>query len=450
MRKLYLPVLALFILLATQSKNLAQEDINLSISCTCTDILAAWFDEVVIPSFVAQEAEKGKTVSVELIDYEFSGEEYREHLAVEFGANSGTDVSTFDGFWIAEFAETGLLLPLNEVVGEDVDTWDGWEFLGVQGNITYKGERYGVPEGTDVRVIFYRRDLFEQAGISLPWQPHSWAELLSTAQTLKDNGIAYPLQLDAGTYMGEATTMQGYFMLLLGAGAHIYDFETQVWVIDEAAHLHALNFFKTVYVDEQLGNLDFQLTEDGRNASFLAMREGEIGMYIEGDYLWRSIMNPNNNDYGIQERDELVAWAQMPAIEAGDGYRGQDYVTISGGNGYVINPNTPYPQEAWELMQVIVGREAGQARQDYETRVLARLDVEITGDTVLEEMVDMMLPISTSRPLLPEYPLVSYEMQWMTEMVITGAATPEEALADFEANVADIVGAENLVILPID
>jgi multiple sugar transport system substrate-binding protein len=448
MRKVLVPILALFFMLATQTKNLAQEEINLSISCTCTDILAAWFNEVVIPTYVTQAAENGKTISVELIDYDFSGEEYREHLAVEFDTDSGTDVSTFDGFWIAEFAEAGLLLPLNQVIGPEVDTWDGWEFLGVQGNITYNGERYGVPEGTDVRVIFYRKDLFEAAGITVPWQPSSWEELLSTAQTLKASGIEFPIQLDAGTYMGEATTMQGYFMLLLGAGAHIYDFENQQWVIDEAAHLNALNFFKTVYVDEELGNLDFQLTEDGRNASFLAMQEGQIGIYIEGDYLWRSIMNPNNTDYGIDNRDEIVAWAQMPAIEAAQGYRGQDYITISGGNGYVINPNTTYPQESWELMQVIGGREAGQARQDYETRVLARLDVEITGDAVLEAMVEEMLPLSTSRPLLPEYPLVSYEMQWMTEQVITGEASPKEALANFETTVTEIVGEENLVIIP--
>jgi multiple sugar transport system substrate-binding protein len=450
MRKIFLPILALFFMLATQAKNLAQEEINLSVSCTCTDILAAWFNDVVIPSYISQAAENGKTVSVELIDYEFSGEEFREHLAVEFGSDSGTDVATFDGFWIAEFAEAGLLLPLNQVIGEEVNDWDGWEFLGVQGNVTYNGERYGIPEGTDVRVIFYRRDLFEQAGIALPWQPNSWEEIISTAQTLKASGIAFPLQLDAGTYMGEATTMQGYFMLLLGAGAHIYDFENQQWVIDEAAHLNALNFFKTVYLDEELGNLDFQLEEDGRNHSFLALRESQIGMYIEGDYLWRSIMNPNNVDYGIANRGEVIGWARMPAIEAGQGYRGQDFVTISGGTSYVINPNTLHPQESWELLQVIGGREAGQARQDYETRVLARLDVEITGDAVLEDMVEEMLPLSTNRPLLPEYPLVSYEMQWMTELVITGEASPEEALSAFETAVAEIVGEDNLVIIPAE
>ena len=37
---------------------------------TCTDVLATWFNEVVIPTYVEQSAEAGKTVFVELIDFD--------------------------------------------------------------------------------------------------------------------------------------------------------------------------------------------------------------------------------------------------------------------------------------------------------------------------------------------------------------------------------------------
>ena len=57
---------------------------------------------------------------------------------------------------------------------------------GIQAILGYQGERYGIAAGTDVREIFYRRDLFEEAGIEVPWQPTSWEEILEAARTLKE------------------------------------------------------------------------------------------------------------------------------------------------------------------------------------------------------------------------------------------------------------------------
>ena len=40
---------------------------------------------------------------------------------------------------------------------------------------------------------------------------------------LKKADPEFPLQLDAGVNMGEATTMQGYYMALLGTGESVVD-----------------------------------------------------------------------------------------------------------------------------------------------------------------------------------------------------------------------------------
>ena len=46
----------------------------------------------------------------------------------------------------------------------------------------------------------------------------SRALVLDAARKLKESGVEFPLQLNAGVAMGEATTMQGYWMALLGTG----------------------------------------------------------------------------------------------------------------------------------------------------------------------------------------------------------------------------------------
>jgi multiple sugar transport system substrate-binding protein len=446
-------VLLLTLLLAALFSTVAAQEeteINLSISCTCSDPLEQWFNEYVIPQFEERMQSEGKNINVELVDYDFSGEEYREQIAIEFGLNTGTDLAGFDGFWISEFVEAGLLRPLEEVVGSTVNDWDGWESIapGTLGNGTFEGKLYSMPDGTDVRAIFYRRDLFEQAGIALPWTPTRWEDILDAARQLRASGIESPLQIDAGTFMGEAATMQGYFMLLLGAGSHVYDFEAQQWVIDESAILDVLNFYQTVYVDEALGNTELQLTATGRDNSFTAMQQGEIAIYIEGDYLWRSIMSPANASFGIENRNEIVDWTAMPAIEPGAGYNNQDFVTISGGSTWVINPNTEYPQESWALLTFLASQEALQARQAIEPRIPPRTDVVIEQDAVLEDMAETLLPLTTTRPLLPQYSLVSFEIQLMTERVITGEMTPDEALAAYKEAVIALVGEENIIIAP--
>ena len=75
--------------------------------------------------------------------------------------------------------------------------------------------------------------------------------------------------------MGEATTMQGYLMALLGAGQHIYDFDTGKWVVSSPAILDTLNLYKTIYIDEGLGDPRFQLAQDGRNQSFAILPAGQ-------------------------------------------------------------------------------------------------------------------------------------------------------------------------------
>ena len=65
---------------------------------------------------------------------------------------------------------------------------------------------YGVPSGTDGRVIFFNKKLFAQAGLPADWQPTSWDDIITAGQTLKAKlpGVT-PIQLNGGVAMGEAT-----------------------------------------------------------------------------------------------------------------------------------------------------------------------------------------------------------------------------------------------------
>lgn len=430
---------------------LAQDTIELSIGGVSSGPELDWLIEVVKPEFEAMMAEEGKTVNVNIV--EFIGDDARQQLVLDLGVGEGADILAFDGFWLPEFVEGGLLQPLTQVVGEEAMEWEGWEVTpeGLRDILGFNGEVYGIARGTDARVIWYRSDLLEEAGLPADWQPASWEELLDAARTIKENldGVV-PLQLNAGTAMGEATTMQGYLMALLGAGHHIYDFDENKWIVSSPAILDTLRLYETIYVTEELGDPRYQLAQNGRDQSFEAFANGEVAMLVEGDFFWRGPLAPESGNFAMENRDEVVKFAFMPAQEPGAGFNDQDFVTISGGTGFVLNPNTDHPQEAWQLLTYMFSREALEGLQELQPRIRARTDVPVTGDETMSRIASEVLPLTTIRPQLPAYNQVSAEAQLMTERVVSGEMSPEEAMQAYDEAVTALVGEENVIRIPVE
>ena len=426
--------------------------VDLTVICRCVvggvnSETATWIKEAVIPAFTEKMKAEGKDVTVTLNEFGGNDEQMTQQLALDFSTGAGADVSAFDGFLIPSFVEGGLLKPLDEVAGPEVNDWEGWGHIseGSKSLMSYKGKAYGLALGTDVRAIFVRKELLKSAGLDADnFQPKSWAELLDAARAIKKaNPDSFPLQLNAGVSMGEATTMQGYYMALLGTGESVVD-ENGKYIVSGQGILDTLNLYKTIYVDEQLGDARAQLLGDGRNRTFANFREGKTGMLVEGDWFFNSVLAPGA-EFGLDNRDAEVTWASMPAQEPGKGYRGQDFVTVSGGTGFVLNPATDAPKEAWALLSFMNSQEQLTAFQGYREARRIRDDVATPNNKYLQETQKTLLPLTTARPNDPNYNKVSAEIQRMTESVVSGELTPEAAMAQYKAAVIAIVGEENTV-----
>ncbi|MDO8359495.1 MAG: extracellular solute-binding protein [Devosia sp.] len=426
--------------------------VDLTVICRCVvggvnSETAAWIKESVIPKFTEEMKAAGKDVNVSLNEFGGKDEQMTQQLALDFSTGAGADVSAFDGFLIPSFVEGGLLKPLDEVAGPDVAKWEGWGHIseGSRALMSYKGKDYGLALGTDVRAIFVRKSLLKAAGLDPDnFQPKSWAELLDAARAVKKaNPDSFPLQLNAGVNMGEATTMQGYYMAILGTGESVVDADGK-YIVSSQGILDTLNLYKTIYVDEKLGDQRAQLLGDGRNQTFANFRDGKTAMLVEGDWFYNSVMAPGA-EFGMADRDTEVTWASMPAEAPGKGYRGQDFVTVSGGTGFVLNPNTKNPAEAWALLSFMNSQPELTAFQGYREARRIRDDVGTPNNNYLQKTQVSLLPLTTARPNDPNYNKVSAEIQRMTESVVSGEATPEAAMAAYKAAVIGIVGEANTV-----
>ena len=408
---------------------------------------ATWLEDEVIPAFEAQMAAAGTPVDVSFEGRGVDDEDYKSQLALDLGAGEGPDVFAIDGIWVGEFATAEYIAPLTDVVGPEADDWDGWAQINdaVQANASFDGNRYGIPQGTDGRVIYFNKDLFEQAGLPTDWAPTTIDEVLDAARTIKEKlPDVTPIQLNGGVAMGEATTMQGALPLLAAAGGQVYDQDSGTWTGATPEMIQMLGTYATVYGDEGLGDSDLQLLQDGRDQSFEQFANGQIAMLIESDYLWRSVIEPTVGNFPMANRDDVVGWARIPAYTAGGALGDLDYASMSGGGAWVLNPNTADPAMAWALMTFMNSADQIKARLGDSAQVTARDDVNaevLSNDPLLSFIANDVLPVTHYRPGLAEYPEVSVALQEAVESVVTGES-PEDAAADYQSALEGIVGAD--------
>ena len=410
---------------------------------------AEWITNWVIPKFIEDQKAKGRNAKVEFQGSGAGDEEYKSKISLDLKSGSGADIYTIDGIWVGEFADAGYIKPIHEVVGgkDKVDGWEGWNQIpkAVQSNMSYKDQRYGIPLGTDGRVIYFNKKLFSQAGLPADWQPKSWDEIISAAQAIKAKlpGVT-PIQLNAGTAMGEATSMQGVWPLLVGTGHEIW--ADGKWQGNSAAVREVLGMYQKIY-GGGLGDPILQQDAKGRDKSFQAFAAGKIGILLEGDYFWRSVVDPVKGIAKMADRDQSVGFAMIPAIRPGAGIRGQDFVSMSGGSGRVLNPSSQYPQQAWDLLQFMNSKDAVLAELGASLRISQRQDVNeqvLKGDPLLTLVSQKVLPLTAYRPGFAEYPRVSQAMQQATLDVVSGKS-PADAAAAYQKSLESIVGGADKV-----
>jgi multiple sugar transport system substrate-binding protein len=127
---------------------------------------------------------------------------YFPKLSTEVASNSPA-LDCFTGITnlLYAFAATGKIVPIDEVISaaeiadleKDIpahylDTW------------RYKGRLYALPNDSNAQWSFYRKDLFNAAGASLPAK---WEDAAAVAKSLTKNGVyGYTASLRRGEYAG--------------------------------------------------------------------------------------------------------------------------------------------------------------------------------------------------------------------------------------------------------
>ncbi len=391
----------------------------------------------IIDSFIAKKAGEGVLVTIQTNQ---PTDGYYDQVLLDFSAGVGPDVLSLSAEGIPEFVSADYLQPLDDRLA----AWEGWANFpaGMQEMPRYNGSTYAVMYDTDTRLIYYRTDLFAQAGLPVPWNPTSWDDVLGAATQLRDmTDIPYPMMIQSGSVWGEATTISGVLMLLHGAGGTLLDTADRKWVVESPELLNSLKFYENVFVNG-LSNADiFMEPEPWVPYLQEGFPNGQVGLFIGESFFW-GLYAPEGA-WGMANRDEVVGWAPMPAQTPGTALGGRDFIGVGGGWGWSMAKGSQNPELAWEFIQFMTSADSISRYTNAMGSIPARSDAP-SDEAFYVELGEAVLPYQSFRPADPDYALVSEQIQLATDKIMLGQATADVAMQEFAAAVEGLLGADKV------
>ena len=133
----------------------------------------------------AYEKETGNKVTLDVNPFAGSAEKQRNSVRSSQGQ---FDILVMNSTWLAEFYHGGFLTPLADIdpsfkLDAQVLSYDDTAYWDAKSktNSAKTGVLYGVPLNGNIQLLFYRADLYQQAGLKVP---ETWDQLLANAQKL--------------------------------------------------------------------------------------------------------------------------------------------------------------------------------------------------------------------------------------------------------------------------
>ncbi|WP_439692877.1 extracellular solute-binding protein [Curtobacterium sp. SP.BCo] len=383
---------------------------------------------------------------VELVPIQAQENDYYTKLALMNKAPAtAPDVMYEDTFLVKADAQAGYLLPLDKYTAKWKD-WDQFYDNAKQAGEGVDGKTYGIPMGTDTRALWYNKDIFKEVGLPVPWQPKTWDDVLAAAKTIKEKKPdVIPFNVYSGKPQGEASTMQGFEMLLYGAdGSGNTLYKDKKWVVGSKQFQDSLKFIKDVY-QGGLGPTPQQAldTNVGTTIAQTWLPKGQLAIDLDGS--WQSGTWLKSGTAPWAEWSDVMGQAPMPTQNG----QAPGYNSMSGGWTLAVGKNSKNPQAAFDFISTFLNQK-GSLKYDIEnSQIAVRKDVAedptYDASNPTFKFFSGLVEHTNFRPATSDYSQVSNAIQVAMESVMTGQQTPKQAAEAYDKSVVGIVGEKNTV-----
>lgn len=285
------------------------------------------------------EAETGITVVMEHLE--------RVSLAtkqeMELGTGTGAyDIMLIDASKVTRYEHAGWVEPLDGLIASSDPNitkpdFDYDDYFPAYADIFKTNDKIlGLPCIGEATMLFYRKDLFEQAGIKEA--PETWDEVEQAAIKLKQLGVD---GLGLRARAGEGLNVYIWPSLLYAYGGRYVD-DNGYPVLNSPEAVKATQKFADLV--NKYGPVG---AGDMTHADHVpAFQQGTLGMFYDA-----SVFNANFSD---PEKSKVVdTWMAAPAPVGADG-KGASAVAS---HGLMIAKNSKHKEAAWQFMQWYTGTE---------------------------------------------------------------------------------------------
>jgi multiple sugar transport system substrate-binding protein len=352
------------------------------------------------------------TVNYQALDYDTISTKFT--VAVSSGV--APDVATLDMTWIPAYAATGLLMDLSKVSGNMLNSNPiKDQYSPAQLNaMSFEGRTVTMLFDEDCYALYYRRDIFDQKGISVP---RNWAELRAAARSLaeKSNGSSKPnkylMEVDPDTFHYASYLFQNNGSILNPANTKA--------AFNSPQGVQALEYYKG-FLDDGSGIY----WGPGQGDRLAGLNSGTIGMFEDGPY-YMGIMKDSAAKLSGKWGIAIAPYSTKPG-------------SYLGGTGLSIPVNAPQAEAAWTFIQYLlepknsigVATYSGAApglQAALHSPVLSKPNPYFGGEDVWKVWIPT-LGIATHYPYVKEWTAIDQTIVNALEAALLGKQTPKQAL----------------------
>jgi len=335
-----------------------------------------------------------------------------EKLLTAFAGDATPDICQLGNTWIPEFVALGALEPLDARLAQSsIDRRDF--FAGILDTNVIDGRLQGVPWYVDTRLLFYRRDLLNAAGIAEP--PSSWSDwtraLAALKARAKPGSYAILLPLNEVEPL-LALALQQDDPLLRDDGRH-GNFQS-------VGFRRAFDFYVGMFRD---GYAPLYTASDLANV-WNEFGRGTFTFYISGPW--------NIGEFKRRLPPALEgAWATAPLPgRTGPG------ASIAGGASLVLFRKSPVKDAAWQLIEYLARPDVAlrfhAATGDLPPRRSAWNDTALADDVHARAFREQLERVKAA-PKVPEWERISDEMRLVAERVARGGVSVDDAVRELDS-----------------
>lgn len=353
-----------------------------------------------------QDENPDATVKVTAVPWDAA----HERISTAIAAKETPDVSLIGTTWMGEFGAGGGLDPTpTDLFSEDAF------FPGAWNSTVVDGVSYGVPWYVETRVLFYRSDLAQEAGVAEA--PATWDDLKNLATAYQENGAKWGVQLPPGG----TGSWQTFLPFAWQNGAEIYG--DDAFSFDSPELTEAMEYYNSFFTD---GLAPTDALEPGALESGFV--DGSIPMFISGP--WHVGLLNDQGGEGFADQYEVVP---LPT----DG----EPASFAGGGDLAVFADTDNRDAAWKFVQWMTDPETQQNFYATVNDLPSVQDAWETGaladDPVLAVFAEQ-LESAVSPPAIPTWEQVAAELDSELEEVVKGGKSISDAASAMQQKAESI------------